>query len=197
MTVLTTTPVTTTPAIAEADVVAHGQTVPPTPHKPLNKIAFQPPSKARIEGVVVKPLRPIVDERGYLMEMLRSDDPDFKGFAQTYLTAVNEGVTKAWHYHNDQTDNFICVHGLIKLVLFDCREGSPTEGLVNEFYLGANSPILVQIPPKVLHGFKGLAAPHSLIVNVPDRLYDYKNPDEFRVDPHDNDVPYDWSRKDG
>lgn len=41
------------------------------------------------------PRLPIVDERGYLMEMLRSDAPDFKGFGQTYLTAVNEGVVKA------------------------------------------------------------------------------------------------------
>ncbi len=163
----------------------------------MEKVAFKLPTKTRIEGVAVKQLKPIVDERGYLMEMIRSDDPDFKGFGQTYLTSVNEGVTKAWHYHEAQTDNFICVHGLIKLVLFDCRKGSVTEGMVNEFFLGENSPIMVQIPPHVLHGFKGLAAPHSLIVNVPNQLYNYEKPDEYRVEPHLNDVPYDWARKDG
>ena len=163
----------------------------------MEKVAFKLPTKQRIEGVVVKPLRPIVDERGYLMEMLRSDDPDFKGFGQTYLTAVNGGVTKAWHYHEFQTDNFICVHGLIKLALYDCREDSPTYGLVNEFFLGENSPILVQIPCGVLHGFKGLAEPYSLVVNVPDQVYNYQQPDEYRVHPHENDVPYCWDRQDG
>jgi dTDP-4-dehydrorhamnose 3,5-epimerase len=159
--------------------------------------AFKPPSKQLIAGVETRPLKPIVDERGFLMEMIRSDDPIFKGFAQSYLTAVNDGVTKAWHYHNDQTDNFVCVFGLIKLVLYDCREDSPTYGLVNEFFIGERNPMLVQIPPKVLHGFKGISAPHALVVNFPDRLYNYENPDEFRVDPHDNDVPYDWTRRDG
>ena len=91
----------------------------------IQKTAFVLPVKQPIEGVVVHTLKPIVDERGYLMEMLRSDDPNFLGFGQTYLTAVNEDVVKAWHYHEYQTDQFICVHGLIKLVLYDCREGSP------------------------------------------------------------------------
>ena len=167
------------------------------PKSSIQKTAFRLPDKQRIDGVVVKPLKPIVDERGYLMEMVRSDEEHFKGFGQTYLTAVNFGVTKAWHYHENQTDNFICVSGLIKLALYDCRDNSPTHGLVNEFFLGENSPIMVQIPPGVLHGFKGVSQPNALIVNVPDKLYNYKEPDEFRIDPHDNDVPYDWSRQDG
>lgn len=163
----------------------------------IEKKQFVLPSKTLIKGVQVTPLKAIVDERGYLMEMMRSDDPTFTEFGQTYLTAVNFDVIKGWHYHEYQTDNFICVHGLIKLALYDCREGSETEGLVNEFFLGENSPIRVQIPPGVLHGFKGVAEGKSLVVNVPDKLYNYQKPDEFRVPAHDNDVPYDWARKDG
>lgn len=163
----------------------------------IEKTQFVLPSKTHIDGVYVTQLKPIVDDRGYLMEMMRSDDPTFSEFGQTYLTAVNFGVVKAWHYHERQTDNFICVHGLIKLALYDCREGSKTEGMVNEFFLGENAPIRVQIPPGVLHGFKGASDGKALVVNVPDKLYDYKQPDEFRVPAHDNNVPYDWSRKDG
>ena len=163
----------------------------------LKKIAFRPPDKTLIAGVKTKQLKPIVDERGFLMELLRKDDPLFAEFGQAYLTSVNEGVTKAWHYHNEQTDNFVCIYGLIKLVLYDCREDSETAGLVNEFFIGERNPMLVQIPPKVLHGFKGVSAPHALVINLPDKTYDYQTPDEFRVPPHDNDVPYDWARKDG
>ena len=34
-------------------------------------------------------------------------------------------------------------------------------------------------------------------VGTATEVYDYSNPDEFRVHPHDNDIPYDWTRKDG
>jgi dTDP-4-dehydrorhamnose 3,5-epimerase len=33
-------------------------------------------------------------------------------------------------------------------------------------------------------------------VNVPNEPYDYQQPDEFRLEPHDS-LPYDWTRKDG
>ncbi len=45
-----------------------------------------------IAGVVVKPLKLIPDDRGFLMEMLRSDDPIFEGFGQVYITGCKEGV---------------------------------------------------------------------------------------------------------
>lgn len=164
----------------------------------MQKVAFKPnQTKQRIAGVEIKPLKPIVDERGFLMETLRADDPIFKGFGQAYVTTVNDGVVKAWHYHENQIDNFICLVGHIKLVLYDCREDSPTYGVINEFFIGERNPMLVQIPTRVLHGFKGISAPHALVLNLPDKAYNYENPDEFRVDPHENDVPYDWARKDG
>jgi dTDP-4-dehydrorhamnose 3,5-epimerase len=28
-------------------------------------------------------------------------------------------------------------------------------------------------------------------------VYRYDDPDEFRVHPHENEIPYDWARKDG
>lgn len=158
---------------------------------------FTENKKILIDGVKVHQLKPIVDERGYLMEMMRSDDPDFKGFGQTYVTSVNEGVVKAWHYHEKQTDTFICIYGLIKVVLYDCREDSPTYGIINEFFIGDRNPQRVQIPPKVMHGFKGVNPGYSLVMNLPDQLFNYEKPDEFRVPPHDNDIPYDWARKDG
>ena len=94
-------------------------------------------------------------------------------------------------------NSFICVYGMIKLALYDGREESPTYGVVNEFFIGDKNPVRVQIPTRVMHGFKGISPGYSLIVNVPDQMYNYKKPDEFRVDPHDNDIPYDWARKDG
>ena len=90
-----------------------------------------------IEGVKVKPLHRIPDERGWLMEILRADEPElFVKFGQVYVSATYPGVVKAWHYHRKQVDNFVCVAGMVKLVLIDTRVGSPTEGAVNEFFIG-------------------------------------------------------------
>ena len=72
-----------------------------------------------IDGVIVKKLRVIPDERGYLMEMLRADDEFFQKFGQVYLTVAYPGVVKGWHYHKKQTDHFVGVSGMMKVVLFD------------------------------------------------------------------------------
>lgn len=149
-----------------------------------------------IEGVRVKQLKVIPDERGFLMEMLRADDEFYQKFGQAYLTVAYPGVVKGWHYHKKQTDHFVCVHGMIKVALYDRREESPTHGLVNEFFMGERNPILVVIPPLVLHGMKGIGTTPGFLVNIPTEMYNYKEPDEFRVHPHDNDIPYDWDRKD-
>lgn len=155
------------------------------------------PSKERIQGVLVKPLAVMPDERGRLMEMLRSDDECFRGFGQVYMTTAYPGVVKAWHYHKKQWDHFVCVRGMMKVVLYDSREDSKTRGIVNEFFMGEHHPILLQIPPLVYHGFKCVSDYEAIVINCPTELYRYEDPDEYRVPPHDNDIPYDWGRKDG
>ncbi|MEI7728323.1 MAG: dTDP-4-dehydrorhamnose 3,5-epimerase family protein [Verrucomicrobiota bacterium] len=154
---------------------------------------FKLPDRKRIEGVVVKNLKVIADERGRLMEILRCDDPDFVKFGQVYITTAYPGVVKAWHYHKQQIDNFAVVKGMIKLVLCDYREAGPTYKMVNEFFLGEHNPILVKIPNGVVHGFKGIGETEAIIVNTCTELYDYKAPDEYRIPPFENDIPYDWN----
>ncbi len=148
-----------------------------------------------IDGVRVKNLRVIPDERGRLMEILRSDDDLFVKFGQIYMTTAYPGVIKGWHYHKRQIDNFAVVRGMIKLVLYDSRESSPTYRKVNEFFMGDHNPILVQIPNLVLHGFKCISEVEAIVINCPTELYRYNEPDEFRVDPLDKAIPYDWNIK--
>jgi len=150
-----------------------------------------------IKGIRTKPLRVIPDERGRLFEMLRRDDSVFVKFGQVYCTTANHGVVKGWHYHKKQTDNFVCVSGMIKLVAFDGRSGSSTKGVINEFFIGTHNPMLVQIPPGVHHGFKGLTHPEAVVINIPTEPYHRKRPDEYRFDPHSPEIAYDWHRHDG
>ena len=150
-----------------------------------------------IEGVQTKELKLIPDDRGFLMEILRSDWNEYERFGQVYVTACYPGIIKGWHYHKKQWDHFVCVSGMAKVVLFDSREGSKTEGEINEFFIGELNPMLVKIPPFIYHGFKAIDSKTALIINVPTELYNYEQPDEYRLPYNDPAVPYSWEVKNG
>jgi len=150
-----------------------------------------------IEGVKTKKLIVHCDERGNLFEVLRNDDDLFLEFGQAYITTAFPGVVKAWHLHKQQTDNMCIVTGNAKFVLYDNRPESATHDEVNEFFVSANNRLLLQIPAGIYHGFKNIGTNELYILNIPNKTYDQNNPDEYRVDPFDNEIPYDWSRKDG
>lgn len=145
-----------------------------------------------IKGVMIKNLRVIPDERGWLMEILRCDDPQFMQFGQVYLSTAYPGVVKAWHYHKKQTDNFTCVRGMMKVALYDARKKSPTNGHIMELFVGEKNPALVTVPPGVYHGFKAIGTDTAFFISIPSLPYDYKKPDEYRLPPDTTDIPYDW-----
>ena len=144
-----------------------------------------------IEGVIVKSLKAIKDERGRLMEIFRVSENGMQP-KQIYMTTANEGVVKdkdLFHMHKNQNDFFCCVKGKIKLVLVDVRENSKTKSEINEFEIGEGGFSLVGIPKQVLHAFKSLKG-ESIIINCIDNEYDKKNPDEIRI----KNEYYDWDK---
>lgn len=145
-----------------------------------------------IEGVKVKSLKFLPDERGRLMEILRSDDEIFKKFGQVYVTTTYPGVVKAWHLHRRQSDNVCCIKGMINIVLYDPRENSPTKGEVNEFFVGDHNPRLIFIPPRIYHGWKCISKDEAFVVNVPTEPYNRQKPDEYRLPPDTKDIPHKW-----
>ena len=147
-----------------------------------------------IKGVEIKKLKIIPDERGRLMEILRSDEPIFEKFGQVYMTTAFPGIAKAWHYHKLQDDHFTCISGVMRLALYDSREDSPTYKEINDFIISLENPLLVKIPKLVYHGFKCVSEKEAIVINVPTMAYNYKTPDEYRLDAFDNDIPYDWRK---
>ena len=55
---------------------------------------------SEIDGVVIKKLNQISDERGKIMHMLRSDDPLFEKFGEIYFSTIYPQVIKGWHLHS-------------------------------------------------------------------------------------------------
>jgi len=171
-------------------------------------------NKQLINDVQIHDLVNILDERGSVTEIFTINQGEFfRPTQHCYAARVYAGVTKAWHFHKIQEDAFTCVQGQIKLVLVDTRNDSPTFGVVNQFFLSFENPMTVRIPPGVLHGFKGVEGqgPYAVVINNCTHPYNPKEPDEYRVAPHDliqqkldlkqlgillDVVPYCWERKD-
>ena len=146
-----------------------------------------------IEGIEIKQLKRHSDERGFLMEMLRSDDDIYTNYGQSYVSLNYPGVIRAWHYHKKQDDFWVCVKGMIKAVVYDSRENSPTKGEVNEFFLGDHNPILLKIPVGTMHGYKTCGVEPSLLINFPSNVYDRNDPDEYREKWNSPNIPYNWN----
>ncbi len=148
-----------------------------------------------IDGVTITPLKQIVDERGKVMHMLRSDAPHFVAFGEVYFSTVRPGAIKGWHIHKRMILNYAVPHGLIKFVLYDGRDASPTKGELMELFLGPDNYLLVTVPPMVWNGFKGLGSQPAIVANCASMAHD---PDEIeRLDPFDTRIPYDWAIRHG
>jgi dTDP-4-dehydrorhamnose 3,5-epimerase len=143
-----------------------------------------------IDGVVITPLSQILDERGKIMHMLRSSDPQFVSFGEIYFSCVHPGVVKAWHLHRRMILNYAVPFGNIKFVLFDDRPTSVTCGHSQEIFLGPDNYFLVTVPPLIWNGFKGVGTTTAIVANCASAPHD---PDEIeRIGPFENHIPYNW-----
>lgn len=137
--------------------------------------------ESTIDGVLVKPLKPIVDGRGDVIELWSApwmQDADLVQPQHVYQSATDYGVTKCWHLHEIHTDQFTVTRGKLQVVCVDIRPESATFGHVNSFVTGTQSPQLIKIPPGVMHGWKALAQPETIVVNLQSHPYDPA--DEFK-----------------
>lgn len=147
----------------------------------------------KITDVRIVTLKQIPDERGKIMHMLRCDDPHFKKFGEIYFSVVYPGVIKGWHIHKKMTLNYAVISGMIKLVLYDTRKDSSTKGEFMELFIGEDNYVLVQIPPGIANGFKGIGTKPAIVANCATEPHDPK--EMIRLDPFDKEIGYDWNLK--
>ncbi len=148
-----------------------------------------------IQGVKLKPLLQLPDERGKVLHMLRVDDPDFERFGEIYFSTVYPGAVKAWHLHREMALNYAVPVGNIKMVLYDERAGSETKGELMELFLGPDNYQLVHVPVGVWNGFKGLGAIPALVANC--ATIPHRQDEIVRMNPFTAAIPYDWTLKHG
>ena len=143
-----------------------------------------------IEGIKISPLKIISDHRGSVMHMLRNDNQIFEKFGEIYFSTILGDKIKAWHLHKEATLNYACIHGKVKLVLYDEREKSKTFGTYQELFLSLENYSLITIPPNIWNGFKGLNKGHSIIANCLNLPHNEK--EMIRSDIDDKRFNYKW-----
>ena len=146
-----------------------------------------------IDGVSFKNLVTHSDDRGFFREIIRKSDEFFSvGFGQLSHSLMYDNVTKAWHYHNNQTDWWYVSSGVLRVGLYDLREDSSSHKHVMDFYLGDYQPSqVVRIPPGVAHGCKTIQGPVDLFY-ISSHTY---NPDDDLRIPYDTpSINFDWTK---
>ena len=136
-----------------------------------------------IQGVQQVDLTARVDDRGYLIEIVRGSDPYLDKFGQVYLVGnFAKGTVRAFHKHNDMWDLFFISHGSAKFILVDDRSDSPTDKEMNNMVCSARNPSLVTVPPGVFHGWMSLEDDTQMI-STATAIYNRAKPDEVRIPP--------------
>lgn len=148
-----------------------------------------------INGVRVRPLRIIEDDRGAVMHMLRADSPQFDGFGEVYISMIKAGSVKAWKRHLAMVQNLSVPFGAIRLVIYDDRADSPTCGRLQVITTGSGCGRyeLIRLPPMVWYGFLGLANADSLIVNCASLPHEPNEVERLALDSAS--IPYSWAQE--
>ena len=146
-----------------------------------------------INGVVIKKLITHSDDRGYFREVVREDEQLLQHFGQSAVTKTYPGVIKAFHWHNHQDDVWYVVDGMARVVLYDRRPGSATEGVTQVLYAGEDNPVVILIPIGVAHGYQVLGNKPMVLFYHVTQAYDPKAPDEQRIPFDDPQIGFDWS----
>jgi dTDP-4-dehydrorhamnose 3,5-epimerase len=146
-----------------------------------------------IEGVIIKKLDRIIDERGSVMHMLKVTDPEFKQFGEIYFSTAYPNIIKGWHVHKIMTLNYSVIKGTIKLVLFDDREDSSTKGEIQQVFIGDRNYCLVSIPPGVFNGYKCIGVEEAIVANC--STHPHSRDEIERLDPFTDKIPYNWDIK--
>ncbi len=146
-----------------------------------------------IDGVSITALRIISDERGAVLHMLRVDEPQFEGFGELYFSSVKPSVVKAWKRHHSMVQRFTVPVGAIRLVIYDDRPESPTQGVLQvvETGMAFGRYELIRLPAMVWYGFIGISETESLIANCASLPHCAAEVDRMTADSMA--IPYKWT----
>jgi dTDP-4-dehydrorhamnose 3,5-epimerase len=144
-----------------------------------------------IDGVAVRNLTKIENEKGNILHIIKSTDSYYSNFGECYISEVYPGKVKAWKKNSLQTQNLAVIQGVVKFVIFDDRKNSNTKDQLNIFEINRNINYqLLTIPPNIWYGFSCIGNIKSIIVNCSNFPHNSKNVSS--LDLENNLIPFSW-----
>lgn len=141
-----------------------------------------------IQGVLLTPKKVVGDDRGQVMHVLRSDDPNFIAFGEAYISEIFARVTKGWKLHTLSTSNMVVPVGEVRFVMYDTREESPTFGKFDDVTIGDKNYQLLTIPPHVVYAWRNVRDTTAVVLNCATELW---SPNESSNLPLET-YPFEW-----
>lgn len=150
-------------------------------------------NRSMIDGVKIIQLPKIPDVRGVIMHGVRSDTM-LNPFGEVYFKKLYSGIINGWHVHESLQLNYICVFGMVRLVMYDMRKKSRTYQQIQEVVFGDDFYCLVHIKPGIANATESLISPFSILCNIASEPH---NPDikYKRIDPYSMQIPFDWQKR--
>jgi dTDP-4-dehydrorhamnose 3,5-epimerase len=140
-----------------------------------------------IQGVEVRELESQLGKEGVIVEVWRPDELEVPPLRATFHHIL-PGVVQAWTCRRQAVERIICLQGMIKLVLCDRREDSPSRDEIMELHLGEFRPREVVVPAGVLRGWKAVGDRPAAVFLV----LEGGNGDGVVLDREKAEVAYDW-----
>lgn len=115
------------------------------------------------------------DERGWLAEVIKTEDVGNFPFGLIHVTSAKPGYTKGGHFHKRKTEWFCVIRGEGRLFLKDLKSGEE-----KNLKLGEENMSLVKIPPFVFHSIKNMGNDEMYLLAYVSEKFDPKDPDIYK-----------------
>ena len=137
-----------------------------------------------IAGVILKPLKQIYQDTGFVYHVLKRSDPEFHDFGEVYFSSILGFAVKNWRKHHKMTVNLAVPCGRVAVALVDLGEDGRKKGEM-KIELSPENYCLLSIPPGVWFALKGMSNGLNLMVDVATLEHD---PDEAESLPYENNL---------
>ena len=138
-----------------------------------------------VDQIRVTPLKRIALAGGDVLHGMKHGDPGFVNFGEAYFSQIEKNAVKAWKRHVRMTLNFVVPVGAVQFVFID------DQGAMREEVAGLDRYVRLTVPPGLWFGFRGLAAPYSLLMNIADIPHDPAEIERQELDAFE----FDWKAR--
>lgn len=139
----------------------------PSLTKSIDKRLFSTYTSFKKRENIIKRLDKIEDERGYFVELLKSDS-----FGQISVNIINPGCVKGNHYHHHKHEKFIILNGQSTIKLRQCYSSEIESICVSEKKIE-----IIDIPPGYVHSIENRSESPAIFLIWSNEIFDIEKTD--------------------